>query len=232
MTLEDDQLSLVFDLDRKSPFFFKCQKCSVCCSNRTIKLEPYELLRISRNLGITTKEFLKTYVEDKSPILCNKPNGECIFLASNGCGIHSHRPLVCRLYPLGLIWDSEGKERFSSMPPHPDCLGFYSDEGTVEAYLESQGVELYFYFEKKYSPIYQKIAAKFLSFRKQTLKAHHAWKLEGLGDNSVTALLPHLFDIDTTVTAFCQKHRIELPVDLDEIVEAHIQALSVWLDIL
>jgi Fe-S-cluster containining protein len=156
MAPKDDQLSLVFNLERHSSFFFKCQRCSVCCLNKSIEVTPYEILRISRNLGITTNGFLKTYVEDESTILCNKPNGECIFLASHGCQIHPDRPLVCRLYPLGLIWDANGKERFGIMPLHPDCLGLLSDEETVESYLESQSVEPYFLFDKKYSRLFRR----------------------------------------------------------------------------
>jgi Fe-S-cluster containining protein len=148
MSPQDDDLSLIFGLSRESPFFFKCQRCCVCCSNRTIRLGSYEILRLSRNLGITIGAFLQTFCEDKSTILRNKPDGGCIFLAPQGCGVHPDRPLVCRLYPLGVLWGAEGEERFANMPPHPDCLGYLSDEGTVADYLASQDVEQFLGCEK------------------------------------------------------------------------------------
>ena len=147
MPPKDDSLSLAFDLSKQSPFFFKCQRCSACCSNKTIKIEPSEILRLSRNFKINAKEFLETYCEGESAILKNKADGTCIFLDSNGCSVHLDRPLVCRLYPLGVIWNSEGKCLFGNMPPHPDCLGYFSDEGTVESYLESQGAKPYLFGE-------------------------------------------------------------------------------------
>jgi Fe-S-cluster containining protein len=153
MTPNDDRLALRFDLERSSPFFFKCQRCGVCCSNKAIKIGPYEILRLSRNLGITTGELPDAYLENQAFIIRRKPDGDCIFLAAHGCLVHPDRPLVCRLFPLGLLWDAEGKERLGNMPPHPDCLGYWSDEGTVEAYLETQDVRFYFAYENAYLDI-------------------------------------------------------------------------------
>lgn len=147
-----DGVSLVFNFSRQSPFFFKCMRCSVCCSNRSIEVGPYEVLRLSRNLGTTAKEFLKIYTdtEEGKSVLRNKTNGTCVFLNSTGCGVHPDRPLVCRLYPLGLIRNEEGRELFACMPPHPDCPGYYGKEETVGAYLKSQGAEPYFFSENKF----------------------------------------------------------------------------------
>jgi Fe-S-cluster containining protein len=141
--------ALIFDLQRDSPFSFKCQICSSCCYNKIIRVSPYEALRLARNLGLTTPEFYEICTEGGSAVLRIKPDAGCIFLTAKGCSVHPDRPLVCRLYPLGQIVDKDGKEKFGSMPPHPDCLGLYGSEGTVENYLESQGVQPYFRFEKK-----------------------------------------------------------------------------------
>jgi hypothetical protein len=148
MTSVDDDLSLGFSLRGESPFFFKCQRCSVCCSNKTIKLSRYESMRIARNLGVSPGVFRQTYCE-KGGVLRNKPDGTCIFLGPTGCGVHPDRPLVCRLSPLGILWDAAGVPRFARMPLHPDCLGYLGEEGTVAGYLESQGAKPYLRFEKK-----------------------------------------------------------------------------------
>jgi Fe-S-cluster containining protein len=149
--MDDHGLStaLIFDLQRGSPFSFKCQVCSACCYNKTILVSPYEALRLAGNLGLTTTEFYEKYTEEGSAVLRIKADAGCIFLTARGCGVHPDRPLVCRLYPLGQIMDVEGKEKFGSIPPHPDCLGLYGSEGTVKTYLESQGVRPYFRFEQK-----------------------------------------------------------------------------------
>ncbi len=83
--------------------------------------------------------FAASFLDPADGTIRLKPNGDCVFLDEHGCGIHPARPLVCRLFPLGIIWDETGRERFGLMPLHPDCLGYMSDEGTVEEYLESEG---------------------------------------------------------------------------------------------
>jgi Fe-S-cluster containining protein len=126
----DDESGLRFGLRRDGRFFFKCRRCRTCCNNKRIVPDPAEVERMAARLGVPAEEFRSSRL---------KPNGDCVFLDASGCGLHPARPLVCRLFPLGLIWDDEGRERFGLMPLHPDCLGYLSDESTVEEFLESEG---------------------------------------------------------------------------------------------
>lgn len=136
--LDNDELALVFNLKRHSAFSFKCMRCSVCCVNRTIPVNPYEASRLSRRLGISKVEFFARYTEGQERILRLKADASCIFLTDQGCGVHRDRPLVCRLFPLGLLSGPDGDERYSRMPPHPDCLGLFGEDGTVASYFASQ----------------------------------------------------------------------------------------------
>ena len=149
MIVWDDDTALVFNLESSSPFSFKCMRCSVCCVNRTIKIGAYEGERLARRKGITPSEFFERYTESEEHILRLKSDGTCIFLIGEGCGVHPDRPLVCRLYPLGLLTGPDGKMRISRMPPHPDCLGVFGRDGTVATYFESEGAIPYFVREKK-----------------------------------------------------------------------------------
>jgi len=144
MSFRDDETALTFNLERSSPFFFKCMRCSVCCVNRTIKISAYEGERLANRLGITPEEFFERYTESEEPVLRLKPDATCIFLTAVGCGVHFDRPLVCRLYPLGLLTTEDGRQIFSRMPPHPDCLGVYGTDATVTSYLESEGALPFF----------------------------------------------------------------------------------------
>lgn len=216
MSPQDDDLSLIFGLSTESRFFFKCQRCSVCCSNKAIEAGPYEILRLSRNLGVTTGTFLRTYCEDDGAVLRNRPDGRCIFLVPQGCGVHPDRPLVCRLYPLGVLWDAGGKERFSNMPPHPDCLGYLGDEGTVAGYLASQDVEPYLNYEKKYMAVLQQRQSEFAN------PGNLSWS----GTDFAEALKSLLVDFDSTVSEFCQERGIGLPGDLNERVEIHLKMIK------
>jgi len=130
---------LVFGLELSSPFSFKCQACGACCHNKAIDIGPHEAARLAANRGLPVEEFRRTFAEEDGMTLRNRPNGSCVFLDRARCAVHPDRPLVCRMFPIGLIRDGQGRERFGVMPLHPDCLGIVDDDITVELYLEDQG---------------------------------------------------------------------------------------------
>jgi Fe-S-cluster containining protein len=223
--------SLLFDLSRSSPFSFKCQVCSACCHNKAIRIAPYEALRLARNLGLTTTEFFQVYVEKEGLVLRLKPDGSCVFLKPEGCGVHHDRPLVCRLFPLGQIIDKDGRERFAVMPLHPDCLGLLGSESTVEAYLESQEVDSYFYYDKCYSALHKKML--------ETLR--RALEKEKIGPGETEGgipasepgdspfLLSSWLDIDATVKDYAKKKGLAKPESFEALVKLHIEAIEEWL---
>jgi hypothetical protein len=130
---------LVFDLDWESPYSFKCQVCGACCHNKSIEVSPFEAARLASELGAPLEDFYRLYTEEDPAVLRNRPDGSCIFLDASGCGVYPGRPLVCRMFPLGLITDGRGRERYGSLPLHPDCLGMPGGDGTVATYLAGQG---------------------------------------------------------------------------------------------
>lgn len=92
-------------------FRFKCQMTACCCTNMEIFLNPYDILQISKKCSLTTTEVLEKYIlflKDKEsglirPIVKSARSGLCDFNLNKLCSIHSHRPLSCRLFPLGRI---------------------------------------------------------------------------------------------------------------------------------
>ena len=51
-------------------------------------------------------------------MLAHKPNGECVYLANNGCSIHEHAPSLCRLADcrsLALRFDYETAKRLHAI---------------------------------------------------------------------------------------------------------------------
>jgi len=139
----DDNVSLSFRLNRQSPYAFKCQRCGVCCNNKRIEPDKEEKTRLAAFLGIPAERFAAEYLEPNTGELALRPNGDCLFLNPDGCRVHPARPLVCRLFPLGLIRNDQGIESFGIMPLHPDCLGLFGTDGTVGDDLRSQGAEAF-----------------------------------------------------------------------------------------
>ena len=90
-----------------------CRDCSKCCCNmgQSIVLNPYDVHLLSENMGLSFEELLSGPLELSSeagivhPNLRMLPIGnrlQCGFLDESGrCSVHSFRPGICRLFPLG-----------------------------------------------------------------------------------------------------------------------------------
>ena len=106
------------DLPKLEPtdkFTFACHSGLACwrkcCSNVSLFLTPFDVLRMKRKLGIPSEEFLEKYttshIRDNFglPMVMLKMNEDeektCQFLKKDGCGIYEDRPFGCRTYPLG-----------------------------------------------------------------------------------------------------------------------------------
>lgn len=93
-----------------------CSGCSKCCHHMDglITLDPYDIYRIVRGLNNESYSNLQDthieYIVDKGVItptlkMCDK-TGACTFLnKDNRCSIHNIRPGICRLFPLGRIYE-------------------------------------------------------------------------------------------------------------------------------
>lgn len=149
-------------LSEDSKFCFKCYPgvpCfNDCCGDVNIFLTPYDIIRLRKNLGITTEEFLKKYTISpfdknlKYPVVMLKmeenEKKSCPFVSEAGCDVYEDRPWACRMYPLGLASPKEadkGKEdEFYFLLKEDVCKGFEeSYEQNVAEWLEDQGIKEY-----------------------------------------------------------------------------------------
>lgn len=99
-----------------------CAGCHKCCTGMgdTVILDPYDVRRLFEGTGKTMQELL---TEGKAVLSvvdgCILPHlamaGEeeaCVFLDAEGrCSVHAFRPGVCRLFPLGRVYEG-GDFRF------------------------------------------------------------------------------------------------------------------------
>lgn len=124
---------------RGEAFGYVCNRCSRCCYDKVIQVNPYEIARLARRVGLDTAAFRAAYTEDGAGVhLTRKADGACSFLGPDGCGVHPDRPLVCRIYPLGRHVAPDGTERWTHLTPHPQTAGVYSKDGRIADYLEAQ----------------------------------------------------------------------------------------------
>lgn len=99
-----------------------CEGCSSCCCGmgQSILLDPYDIYQLQtvtgENFAGLMQEKLELHVENGIilPTLKMQPEKDaCGFLTKEGrCSIHSYRPGLCRLFPLGRNYDEKGLRYF------------------------------------------------------------------------------------------------------------------------
>lgn len=140
---------------------FNCHKgiaCfNACCKNIDITLTPYDVVRLSRRLGIATNEFLLKYSMHYDldahgmPGIKMRPRDDspaCQFVTDEGCSVYEDRPTACRYYAMGTMQlrrkDSTQLEDVYFMVKEEHCLGHNEPRKlTVREYRKEQGVEKY-----------------------------------------------------------------------------------------
>ncbi len=149
-------------LTEDSEFKFACHKnvpCfNECCADVNIFLTPYDIIRLKKNLDITSTEVLKKYTISpfdenlKYPVLLLKMNDDkkktCPFVGKNGCTVYPDRPWACRMYPLGMASPKDDNEEldkeFYFLLEENICQGFKEDHKyTVGEWLKDQGISEY-----------------------------------------------------------------------------------------
>lgn len=99
-----------------------CAGCSKCCHGmgESIILDPYDIYSLTTNLKMTFGELIKEKISLSVSDMIILPhlnlkaeNEGCFFLDGNGrCSIHSFRPGICRLFPLGRIYEDDSFSYF------------------------------------------------------------------------------------------------------------------------
>ena len=196
-------------------FAFACHpqvSCfNACCSDLTMPLTPYDVLRLRRALSesgqsqpqaqsshpmssesfITTHARVSQYEHSGFPILYLKMRDNlyktCPFVTDQGCGVYLDRSSACRTYPMGRATkdDENGDtvERFFIVR-EAHCKGFdESRDWTAGEWFSDQGLQVYNDFNDRY----MKLMARFLG---------SVGKGQILSPKHVTLCLLALYELD------------------------------------
>lgn len=126
----------------------ECEGCSECCKNMSglITLDPYDVYRISKET-VTFEKLLLDKIEliaDDGvllPALKMSESGSCTFLNSNGrCSIHKSRPGICRLFPLGRLYEEES---FYYFLQKDECSYKNKTKVKIKNWLETDNLSAY-----------------------------------------------------------------------------------------
>ncbi len=196
-------------------FKFRCHPgidCfNECCKDITILLNPLDVIRMRKHLGISSTDFLEKYThilfnrESGLPAVALKmtkdENKQCHFVTAEGCSVYPARPYSCRMYPL----DTDQGVEYKFIVDSDFCHGLLeSKELSIEQYRKDQ--ELYAYDDPDHT-------------LKDVMQANLLWEGKIEDPRMQDMFLMSLYDIDRFKefvfnSSFLQKFRID-----DDILE-------------
>lgn len=119
---------------------------SNCCTKSApIILNPYEIAMICKASNISYEDLLDIVDTDRAkgfPLVMLPRDPACHFWTGKGCRIYQARPLACRLYPLGRVFDHGASHIV--LPELNVCSGLNpSASMNVADYLRAQDTALF-----------------------------------------------------------------------------------------
>lgn len=127
-----------------------CENCHQCCQGMgdSIVLDPYDVYRLTKGCNCRLDDLLLKHVAltmDEGVVLphlkMDESTGCCTFLNAQGrCSIHAHRPGICRLFPLGRIYE---KETFYYFLQVHECTKQDRGEVVVSDWLQTDDITAY-----------------------------------------------------------------------------------------
>lgn len=173
----------IVDIDSELPAFSPTQKfrfaCGPdtpcfnrCCAQLNLPLTPYDVLRLTRNLGMASADFLRGFtgrrIEPETGFylfhlrMIESPDAPCPFVTPAGCSVYEDRPGACRSYPLGrgARLSREGVAERFFMIREEHCRGFdCGPERSAAEWFADQGLERHNYFNDRYMRLMSLVAA-------------------------------------------------------------------------
>lgn len=127
-----------------------CMGCSECCRGMSdsIVLDPYDVYRLTAFLNQSFESLIGNGIALQVvdglvlPVIdMNNDRQQCVFLNEQGrCSVHSVRPGICRLFPLGRIYEEEG---FSYFLQTDQCPAKNKTKVKIKKWIEEPDVAAY-----------------------------------------------------------------------------------------
>lgn len=163
-------------------------------------------MRLAKHLGISVKDVTIKYTID-AVYLRQVDEIKCVFLGDNGCEVHSDRPLVCRLFPLGRHIFEDGTHHFSNPQWQTPPNGEFGEDGTVGEFVTSQNAAEFIYFADEYFKFYCLLSA--------SNATEFAFEIGGID----------IIDIEDFTNFYCELKKIDRPQNPNQYASLHLKAL-------
>lgn len=154
-----------------------CAGCSACCHGmgKSIVLDPLDIYRLTVGLAMSFEALMQQYIELNvvdGVILPNlkmaEPGEACGFLTEKGrCGIHPHRPGICRLFPLGRYYEGGAFRYFLQVH---ECKKENRTKVKVKKWIDTPNVKQYEQFVNDWHNFLLKMQERAADSEEQTAK--------------------------------------------------------------
>lgn len=124
-----------------------CKGCSACCHGmgQSIVLDPLDMYHMTIGLNKTPEELLATVLELNTvdglalPNLKMQGKEACQFLNEEGrCSIHPYRPGICRIFPLGRLYEENGFHYFLQIH---ECKAEHKTKIKVKHWIDTEDIQ-------------------------------------------------------------------------------------------
>lgn len=146
-----------------------CSRSGTCCFGKSVMLNPWEILCLSKEKKLSRKDFRDLYCEfggirlkfngktdSKGQLACSQ------YQENIGCSVHLGRPLACRLFPLGRqIQHNQAQYIYQgeNFPCLTDCAEVLElPKLSVGEYLKGQAAQSFENAQDSYLNVMQNIA--------------------------------------------------------------------------
>ena len=210
-----------FDCNPEVPCFNRC------CSELTLPLTPYDVMRLRRHLGLSSEDFIsrhtamQRYPDTGFPMpllrMSDMPDEPCPFVTPAGCSVYESRPSACRAYPLGrgttLGENGAVVERFFIVG-EDHCHGFdVGVDRTPHEWFADQGLTEY----NAANDRYMRLMAEFDNFRRRTSR-ERLELIEQADKDVLLGFLPIIDDCERALDVLRQSDASEAAIEGTELI--------------
>lgn len=203
-----------------------CKGCSHCCESdmgRSIVLTPYDVYELCRGTGQSFDQLLVGfYIElsmiDGIVLPHLKMDEGCKFLQDGRCSVHQYRPGICRLFPLGRLYENGS---FSYFLQKDECKVTSRTPVVIKDWLGIESLEENTKFINKWHNFIQLEMKKVNELR--TMTGFEVKRLKGLEENYLEEYAQAIEDYERYTEMGCEEYRTTKCEELDERCEERIK---------
>ena len=153
-----------------------CKGCAKCCKNmgNSIVLDPYDIHKLTCNLSVKFEELLIDKIELGMvdgiilPNIKMNDSNQCPFLNSEErCSIHSFRPGMCRIFPLGRLYEEND---FSYFLQVHECPYETKTKVKIKHWIDEDNIGQYHIFIKNWHYFLKSLSEKIVTQSEENIK--------------------------------------------------------------